>query len=567
MKSNDHLSSRPQRPIPSLAKVATASSNLPSLLMTLIVGAISSSPCFAEKLESLAVKTYSHTCDSAQFDYRGSGTLFRSPQDTQSLFVLTSEHVLLQGTKEGHRICHEIAYQATDTQGVVMWKTVPAELMATDWQSGLAILKVTERLSQFPKKVPFYTDLIASNASGRSFEVVGLPYGLSSELRKDIGTFSATQSLRHLMPSGLPVFEMRGADGEFGMSGGPVFDEQGHLSGLLSHQFLVQRSGRPSAVRIFDEDAAESQDKHLILIRGADLTAWLKAALEPNFAPGFIRSVDDQLAGQDAVYAANMKFTAIPLDQECTTADQNNSDAPPPTATGGGDPVGVGGGDPVGVGGDGAGLPKSIVVKISLDTDPSELALTSRWNIPRLAAWHQSVTEAALRHETLEVPSIIYRDVTHPEKGVSRVCVRSLEEFFRKVIVEGASPVTHRRGGATSIDPTPQIKSLMDQGQKILDAGNALHTSVADAKKLQLIQYARMYGSLLASSSNWSLVKPSDLSPLRCITAQSCPYKKQWTVLFENAATAPFAQNLAGSLTKACNSLKTLTIGDTTPCD
>jgi hypothetical protein len=520
----------------------------------------------SENHKSLVVKTYSRLCDNAQFDFRGSGTMFKSSSTDPSIYVLTSEHVLLQGTKAKDHVCHTVSYQSKTPQGDATWLDASAELVATDWQSGLAILKLELNAGSLANDIPTYGDLIAKEPTGESFDVAGLPYGVERELRADSGKFSAENSLRHLMPNGSPVFELQDADGEFGMSGGPVFDHDGKLTGLLSHQFLVQRQGRTSAIAVFGEDNQPTHENHLILIRGADLTTWIDAALKENFAPGFVRSLADQTSGGDAVYVGDMKFTAVSQENDCTTA-ATQSDELGFVSIGGGDPVGIGGSDPVGIGGDGPGLPKSISVSISLDRDAPELAKKSRWNIPRLEAWHNQVTEAALRNETLEVPSIIYRDPQHPEKGVSRVCVRSLEEFFRKVIVDGSSAVTYRKGGASDIDPAPQIKALMAQGEKLLATSTQLYESSDQLKKMQLIQYSRMYGSLLAGVNNWSLVKPTDLSPLRCVSDPSCSYRKQWTDLFESSDTNTKAQELLSSISGACRLLKTLTTGDNTKCD
>ncbi len=341
---------------------------------------------------ALVVKTYSRFCDHSQIDFRGSGTLFRASARDPNLYVLTSEHVLLPGTKSTNQVCHAVSYQVKSPQGELTWSEAAAELVATDWQSGLAILKLTGPQTPSAPLIPSYKDLIATKPTGESFDVAGLPYGMERELRTDAGKFAATQSLRHLMPNGAAVFELQDADGEFGMSGGPVFDQGGKLTGLLSHQFLVQRQGRPSAVSVFDAENEPALDNHLLLIRGADLATWIDGALKPNFAPGFVRSIDDQLSGQDAVYAANMKFTAIPQDKDCTTADQPLDDPLGDDrrgffSIGGGDPVGIGGGDPVGIGGDGPKLPKSILVRITLDRNASALrSLALEYPTPQFLA-------------------------------------------------------------------------------------------------------------------------------------------------------------------------------------
>jgi S1-C subfamily serine protease len=146
--------------------------------------------------------------------------LFRASKNDKSLYVLTSEHVLLPGTKSTNQVCHTISYQKSSPQGRTTWSEAPAELVATDWQAGLAILKVTGNETASASEItaseiPTYKDLIATLPVGQSFEVTGLPYGTQAELRSDSGVFAATQSLRHLMPNGSPVFELQDADGEF----------------------------------------------------------------------------------------------------------------------------------------------------------------------------------------------------------------------------------------------------------------------------------------------------------------------------------------------------------------
>jgi hypothetical protein len=176
------------------------------------------------------------------------------------------------------------------------------------------------------------------------------------------------------------------------------------------------------------------------------------------------------------------------------------------------------------------------------------------------------VYDAALRGETIEVPSIIYRDPKNPDKGISRVCVRSLEEFFRKVIVDGSSAVTYRRGGAGTINPEPLVQSLLAEGQRLLAATTSIHAGSDRNKKLFLIRYGRMYGSLLASVDNWSLVKPSDLDPLQCVTSPQCPHRKEWSELFEDPALAGNARDMLSAMRQACNLLKSLTAPGDSSC-
>ncbi|MCX6126908.1 MAG: serine protease, partial [Proteobacteria bacterium] len=228
------------------------------------------------------VKVYSRHCERPDKDYRGSGVLFRLDNRSKETFVLTSEHVLLQGRKN-QGLCQSVSV-ADRVTGI--FKPYDAELLASDWQSGLAILKVNMGADEIDALA--ITDLLSEQSpiGTDALFVSGYPYADQEESMSTRGSLDRQKSLRHLMPNANEVLEIRGALGEFGMSGGPVFDGNGKMAGLLSHQFLVERNG-PTAVGTFS-DQTDGGESHLLALRAADIKSWVQAAITSDFKPGFV---------------------------------------------------------------------------------------------------------------------------------------------------------------------------------------------------------------------------------------------------------------------------------------
>jgi hypothetical protein len=545
-----------------------------SALVSLVSIAMSGAPAFAEErltvAEAAVVKVYSFQCNNQRSDFRGSGTLFKRSADDHSLYVLTSEHVLLSGNEADANVCHKVSYQSRGGASDGTWLDAKAELIATDWQSGLALLKLSDPQSIDLETIQTYRELIATVPTKPEINVVGLPYGSTDGLVRSVGTLVAEQSFRHLMPNKAPVFEVDRAAGEFGMSGGPAFDTDGKFVGLLSHQFIVTRPGGAAGVGVVSEGSQASQDNRLLLIRGTDVVNWLDRALGSDFQPGFVRSVTDQLKGREVVYVGNLKFSAQPVDRECTTSKPVQSQPGTAPVGGdpvgiGGDPVGIGGGDPVGIGGVGQSLPKSIAISVEWDRNPPAFARTSRWNIARLEPWFVKLKDAVLTSDSPEISAIVYREPNAPEKGLSRICVRSLEEFFRKLVADGSEAVTYRKK-LTSSDPGNRaVADLLKEGAKLFKSSDDLYADDS-FKKLNLVQYGRMYGSLLSSAENWNLVRLQDLASLRCARSD-CAYYTEWKLLLGDRESRDRAQELMNSLTYACKALKVLTVDGGQTCD
>jgi Trypsin-like peptidase domain len=460
--------------------------------------------------------------------------------------VLTSEHVLLQGRKN-QGICQSVSFP---NQATGDFKSYDAELVASDWQSGLAILKVNTVGSEidalavndlFSEQAPTGTDTLF---------VSGYPYADQDESMSTRGNLDRQKSLRHLMPNANEVLEIRGALGEFGMSGGPVFDGNGKMTGMLSHQYLVDRNG-PTAVGTFTEQT-DGEESHLLALKAADIKNWVQVAITGGFKPGFVRSAVDQMDGEDIVYSDGLTFRAIPMEKSCAASEPVGGVGGDYTA---GDPVGVGGGDPVGVGGGGPGVPHSIVVEISKDRNPEVRLHATRWNIPKLSSWAENLKNSLLRSEIITSPGLIYR--RDQGTGVTLVCTKSLEEYFRKLVADGTSALTYRSGGATGVNPPALVKELNAESVQVLKGAKELQSLVGN-RELAVLKYAKFYSQLTTNIDSWMIVEERDIKPLICVTGGSCPFARDWTLLFTEHGEE--SQTLLRGLRRIAELLKALTV-------
>lgn len=158
----------------------------------------------------------------------GSGWLV---QREDGAYVVTSEHVLKP--KGIHQV-------------LVGNKTIPCELIASDWGRGLALLKPLRAVSSG-------TRLDANSSSevlsiGQSVQVLGFPFSQNEESLQSPGEIVLLKSNRAFLPltSGIELIK---SHGEFGMSGGPVFTTNGSFVGILSHQVLKVTPGEPSSIQ------------------------------------------------------------------------------------------------------------------------------------------------------------------------------------------------------------------------------------------------------------------------------------------------------------------------------
>ena len=117
------------------------------------------------------VKVYSKHCQRPDKDFRGSGLLFKRGNADRNLYILTSEHVLLHGQKNT-QICHGIGVQLKSNNE--QFTKFEAALLASDWQEGLALLKITDPTPDLIEIAPDVSSIFSNDVEiGADFVVNG----------------------------------------------------------------------------------------------------------------------------------------------------------------------------------------------------------------------------------------------------------------------------------------------------------------------------------------------------------------------------------------------------------
>jgi Trypsin-like peptidase domain len=405
-------------------------------------------------LRGAVVKTHSYLCALPESDYRGTGILLRQGG---SDYVLTSEHVIMWG-QTGY--CHS----AFDQTG----KKLTLSLVASDWAEGLALLKVESNGPPSPSAA-IVTSFLDEVSDDDHAVTAGFPWTEQNLYTDAQGGVLAKESGRFFLANTSPAIELAHAHGEFGMSGGPVLDSsEEHIMGMLSHQYLKTSSGGMTTVSEYNGTSPDDAENLLLVIPGVAIKHWLNRYFaEPStFTASFVKEADDQMNQQRVVYASGLKFTS----KSVTTGPCAANNASPllqKALLHGGDPVGIGGGDPVGIGGDAQAFGGAVTIAVEVDRNASSHLLQTEWYLPSRSEWVQSVKDVLVRPASIDLTGLVYRNPDTTAQ--SRVCMHSLEEFFRKL----ASPYTSPISVITSsvIDgPLAQALSFM-QGRASAIAG------------------------------------------------------------------------------------------------
>lgn len=209
--------------------------------------------------EKRIVKLASNECDSEKPPFLGSALLFERAGKT---YALTSDHVVLHG-REGY--CHSVSNSAIGS--------APAKFLAADWGNGLALLEVPE-LPPAPE-LPSLTDLQGGEGQAMDrVQVMGFPADSEMLVHDQRGRIFDPKKERKLFALIPSLIELENAHGEFGMSGGPVFHQNGLFLGVLSHQVLVPNEhGEETAEELTPESL--SPDNHLVIIPAQVAYAWV----------------------------------------------------------------------------------------------------------------------------------------------------------------------------------------------------------------------------------------------------------------------------------------------------
>jgi hypothetical protein len=228
---------------------------------------------------SAAVKTVSTSTSQGQ-TFNGSGLLF---QRGGTVYVLTSDHVILHGT-DGY--VHKVSSAAIGTTTV--------SLLFADWGYGLALLRADHVAPT--AGIPTFEDLRPDAATqGESVTLVGFPAEATTPIEDHRGHVDNPLFPSPLFVSIPNLIQVSGAQGEFGMSGGPLFSAPGRFLGMLSHQIVTQ-GGTPV--------------NELLILPGAALYDWLSRyfANPQGFQSPFSEPPQLQFDGGDQVYAGDQWF-------------------------------------------------------------------------------------------------------------------------------------------------------------------------------------------------------------------------------------------------------------------
>lgn len=146
-------------------------------------------------------------------------------------FVLTSDHVVLH---ENQGIVHRV-FDAKSG-----W--LDAEYIVSDFGHGLALLRIKS-----PQLVQNWKDWstlpVAEAKKGDPTIVYGYPASSNTLIRSGDGVVTDAAISDGILIAVKSLVEVAGAHGEFGMSGGPVTDQNGQYLGTLSHQKYKERPG------------------------------------------------------------------------------------------------------------------------------------------------------------------------------------------------------------------------------------------------------------------------------------------------------------------------------------
>ena len=443
------------------------------------------------------VKTLSGACGEDPA-FRGSGYAF---QIDGNAYVVSSEHVFLHAAGSDGEICHAVQWEdgRKDT----------AVLQAVDWASGLALLQVNSQGSNLPDLASINSANLNNVTDGSEVVTAGYPYRSSGLIRHPVGAVLRRQSERHLLPKLNTVIEIVRGHGEFGMSGGPVYDRQsGQLIGILSHQILKVVEGGDSQIEI----PGEGSYNHLLAIPVDYVATWLKSALAPNFAASFVRQTDDQFNRELVVSTAGLTFRSSP-----TEVSAKPLMAMLMARAGGEDGAGIGGQpNPEG----------SVVVQVEGEARTN---FPVRWYLPERGALYENLLSLTLKRAKIRIPYLLKR--TGPDQEIKKVYFRNLEAFFQ-LLRDPEMSVPLLVDGGTSGD-------LGERVRRLKHASGLLGLGLTKLEKLPKwsVKARSLFGRLrlveeLSAGENWTFLTSEDLKRL---SDTNGAHKDAWRELFSVA--------------------------------
>ncbi len=415
--------------------------------------------------DTAVVKVYSWPESSPNRVFKGSGTLFSYEQE---VLVVTSEHVLFHS--DSSEYLHEISSEEFD------FTRLATSLVRVDYGSGIALLRVDRKhpLWSHAEKVAIplsrFAEFTRKNPSppADSLTTVGYPTVESNLFRGHDSKLISSRSVHHAIPQAREMVVIQNSYGDFGMSGGALFNGDGQYLGMLTHLGLVPRKGQRSLI-VVSQEAPEPSFETVLALPAKVILPWLEETLELQWdsSRDMRRKPEGQLSGKELVIWHGLEFEELDSDAAEDSDSQIISELEvqisdlKAAAVGGQDGVGVGGQDGVGVGGkeykieDKRLIPKSAskLARSAFLVRCSECDVT-------VPAQLSSIRESVLARKEVMVTSLL--KLNDKTGFPTLVRFESLGQGL-KLISEGLVPA-----GKVSAKFDPDRQSLVELQKKIL---------------------------------------------------------------------------------------------------
>lgn len=356
---------------------------------------------FAKDIQ-FAVKVSSGPCGSINSQMKGSGSLFTYKGET---YVLTSEHVVYHSTQE--KFCHSVSNSFINDQ--------KATLLFADWGLGIALLKIS--LPPSSEFLSFPQDFIPSQ--NPAIKIAGSPYSdkngiifTNGQIINEEGTRLPTAMLKYSL-------EIDGAHGEFGMSGGPIFEETDNKAifrGILSHQVLVMNPGAPS--RASEWDASQKYQNQLLGIKVEDVNKALNRYFQnpAAFKVSFFRTPIGQINHTNEIVSNGLSFK--PKIQVI-----NKSFNVQLRRAGGVDPIGIGGEDDDSDG---------VFISLDMNSFSGKEEFHTEWMFSASQTSVEKIKNLIFANQKVELPFLLFQDQEDSNNGIKLTSkkLRSIDDYF-----------------------------------------------------------------------------------------------------------------------------------------
>ncbi len=446
-------------------------------LLTCIV-AFMISVSAAAAAPKFVVKVKSRTC-SARTELEGSGNLI-SIKD--KIYVLTSDHVVLHGTK-ADGVCSSVALNGQE---------LTLELQAANFLLGTALLEVLHPNAAAKKAALPVQNLISDMSEVGGFgALTGVPALSDTAVVDNSGQILSTNGTRHVLPLVTSWIEVRGHS-EFGMSGGALVTESGKMAGLISHQYLKLNLGTASTIHEYDAEGAGGEIVALV-IPGSLISKWIDSALA--HAPGSDVRLDADMQKRGILSAVfeGIRFTG----HRCKSGG----------ASIGGEGVGIGG-EGVGIGG--AGEQKICQISVHANQDTNSWN-NSAWPLSE-ARWFKQLKERILGGASADVSALYYKGRQYTLNGFIPLFAG---------VQAGAIPLTNLK--VPFPEDSEPMRRLHDLHDKLVRAMNA-HGSFQAPADSELIGEIQRIAESLANN---------DFGYLAVVDWKELQAHSDWTQLLE----------------------------------